>query len=274
MSAAVAAAAGAARRLGVPVRDPAVLRESSSVIVLLAPGGPVARVAGLTAAVRDNRAHRTREVDVARALAAAGAPVVAPFEPAGPHEQDGRLVTLWELAPGGPEPDGVAIGTALRACHVALRGYRRALPPLGSLLDEAIAVLERGVLEPADAELVRDGLAAVSEEIDAFHAPVQPLHGDASLGNALPGPLWNDWEDACIGPVEWDLACLVTSARVTGERRAVAEAALAAYGAVLPELFVRARGLQVVAWSGFAAAAGDTRARLRARLAWLRSQLG
>lgn len=39
MSAAVvvAAAVGAARRLGVPVRDPAVLRESSSVIVLLAP---------------------------------------------------------------------------------------------------------------------------------------------------------------------------------------------------------------------------------------------
>jgi len=171
VSAAVAAAAGAARRRGVPVRDPAVLRESSSVIVLLAPGGPVARVAGLTAAVRD-------------------------------------------------------------------------------------------------------GLAAVSAEIDAFHAPVQPLHGDASLGNALPGPLWNDWEDACIGPVEWDLACLVTSARVTGERRAVAEAALAAYGAALPELFVRARGLQVVAWSGFAAAAGDARARLRARLAWLRSQLG
>ena len=151
MSAAVAAAAGAARRVGVPVRDPAVLRESSSVIVLLAPGGPVARVAGLTAAVRD-------------------------------------------------------------------------------------------------------GLAAVSAEIDAFHAPVQPLHGDASLGNALPGPLWNDWED--------------------GERRAVAEAALAAYGAALPELFVRARGLQVVAWSGFAAAAGDARARVRARLAWLRSQLG
>jgi hypothetical protein len=107
-------------------------------------------VAGLTAAVRNNRAHRTREVAVARALAAAGAPVVAPFAPAGPHEHDGRLITLWALAPGG----------------------------------------------------------------------------------------------------------------------------LAAYGAPLPELFVRARGLQVVAWSGLAAAAGAARARLPARLAWLRGQLG
>jgi hypothetical protein len=131
VSAAVTSAVAVAERLGVPVREPAVLRESSSVIVL--------------------------------------------------------------LAPGGLEADGAAIGRALRACHAALRGY----------------------------------------------------------GGAL-----------------------VTSARVTGERFAVAEAALHAYGAPLPELFVRARGLQAVAWSGFAAPAGDARARLHARVAWLRSQLG
>jgi len=274
VSAAVTSAVTVAERLGVPVRDPAVLRESSSVIVLLAPGGPVARVAGLTAVVRDNRAHRTREVAVARALAAAGAPVVAPFAPAGPHEHDGRLITLWALAPGGLAEDGAAIGATLRACHAALRAYGGPLPPLRTLLDEAASVLARGALGRADAALVRDGLAAASEAIEAFPAPAQPLHGDAGLGNALAGPLWNDWEDAVVGPVEWDLACLVTSARVTGERRDVAEAALAAYGAPLPELFVRARGLQVVAWSGLAAVAGDKRARLPARLAWLRGQLG
>jgi aminoglycoside phosphotransferase (APT) family kinase protein len=101
--------------------------------------------------------------------------------------------------------------------------------------------------------------------------PVQPIHGDAGLGNVLVGPKWNDWEDACIGPVEWDLACLVTSARITGRRRDVADAALHAYGGELPDVFVQARGLQVVAWSGFAAASG-VETRLEQRLAWLRSQ--
>ena len=107
----------------------------------------------------------TSAVAVAERL---GAPVVAPFAPAGPHEHDGRLITLWALAPGGLAEDGAAIGATLRACHAALR----------------------------------------------------------------------------------------------------------AYGGPLPELFVRARGLQVVARSGLSAAAGDARARLPARLAWLRGQLG
>ena len=108
----------------------------------------------------------TSAVAVAERL---GAPVVAPFAPAGPHEHDGRLITLWALAPGGLAEDGAAIGATLRACHAALRAYG---------------------------------------------------------------------------------------------------------GPPLPELFVRARGLQVVARSGLSAAAGDARARLPARLAWLRGQLG
>ena len=251
MTAAVTSAVAVAERLGVPVRDPAVLRESSSVIVLLAPGGPVARVAGLTAAVRDNRAHRTREVAVARALAAAGAPVVAPFAPAGPHEHDGRLITLWALAPGGLAEDGAAIGATLRACHAALRAYGGPLPPLRRLLDEAASVLARGALGRADAALVRDGLAAASEAIEAFAAPAQPLHGDAGLGNALAGPLWNDWEDTSLGPVGWDAACLIAGSH--GE--AAQQAAYAAAGLRLDpgelSLWVEARRLQVEVWRAF-----------------------
>jgi Phosphotransferase enzyme family len=268
------AAVAVARELGLPVREPVVLRESSSVIVLLAPGGPVARVAGLTAAVRDNRAHRTRELAVARRLAAAGAPVVAPYEPAGPHEHGGQLLTLWQKAATEPAPTADEIGASLRACHTALRTYEGELPPLRALLDEAVAVLGRSVLEAGDRALVRDGLAAVAGEIAAFEMPVQPLHGDAGLGNVLAGPAWNDWEDACVGPVAWDLACLVTTARVTGEQTERAEGALASYGLDLPEPFVQARALQVIAWSGFAAAAGVGRTRLARRLDWLRSQLG
>jgi hypothetical protein len=158
------AAVAVARELGLPVRAPVVLRESSSVIVLLAPGGPVARVAGLTAAVRDNRAHRTRELAVARRLAAVGAPVVAPYEPAGPHEHAGQLVTLWQEAATEPAPASDEIGTSLRACHAALCDYSGELPPLRALLDEALAVLDRSTLDRGDRALVRDGMAGVAAE--------------------------------------------------------------------------------------------------------------
>src|SRR5256885_16615016 len=145
------AAVEVARRLGIPVEEPAVLRESSSVIVALAPGGPVARVAGLTASVRDNRAHRTREVEVGRFLRDVGwirshyatklgppLPIVAPYEPAGPHEHAGQLVTLWELAPAGLEEDPSAIGPSLRWCHEALDDYGDRLPQLTTPVVQAL----------------------------------------------------------------------------------------------------------------------------------------
>jgi thiamine kinase-like enzyme len=40
---------------------------------------------------------------------------------------------------------------------------------------------------------------------------MQALHGDAHFGNLLvtrDGLLWTDWEDAFLGPVEWDLASI------------------------------------------------------------------
>jgi hypothetical protein len=225
-----------------------VLAARSNVIVLLAPGGPVARIGGLTATVRDVREHFSREVDVARFVHAAGAPVVAPYEPAGPHERDGRALTLWELVPDGPEPGGEAIGAALRECHAALRGYRGELPPVRALLDEAVVVARRA-LDGDDRRLVVDGLARVTE---ALPDGGQALHGDAGLLNVLPGPRWYDWEDAVFGPVGWDLACLVTTRRVLDYDRLRAEAALRAAGGEPDPLLIHARALQTAAWSALA----------------------
>ena len=67
-------------------------------------------------------------------------------------------------------------------------------------------------------------------EIEALDLPRQPLHGDAHKKNVLKtrnGLVWTDFEDACSGPIEWDLACFV---RTSLEPR---EAALASYGARL-----------------------------------------
>jgi hypothetical protein len=232
-------------------------------MVLLAPGGPVARVGGLTARVRDVGEHFAREVELARFLAAAGAPAVPPAEPAGPHERDGRVLTLWELVPDGPEPGGAELGAALRACHEALRGYRAELLPLRALLDEA-AEVARMALDGEDRRLVVDGLARVAA---ALPDGGQALHGDAGLLNVLPGPVWNDWEDTCVGAVDWDLASLVTTPRVLGRERDRAEAALVAAGGEPEPLYVEARALQTAAWSALAGSAN-----LQRRLEWLRER--
>lgn len=63
---------------------------------MLARGGPVARVGGLKAIVRDLTPHYAREVAIAGWLAGAGAPAVAPWDLVGPFERRGRVVTFCQ----------------------------------------------------------------------------------------------------------------------------------------------------------------------------------
>jgi hypothetical protein len=217
--------------------------------VRLAPG-LIARVSGLVDEVRDTREHFAREVAIARHLA--GGPIVEPYEPAGPHEYAGRVITLWEEVSAGPPPDGMAIGCALRTCHERLASFGGDLPPLSALLDEAAA------LSPELAPRIARGAQALSA------LPVQPLHGDAGIGNVLSGPhpppRWNDWEDCCTGPLIWDVASLVARPRVMQTDLERAEAALAAYGDApgleLLDVAIEARVLQATAWSALSVARG------------------
>jgi hypothetical protein len=232
----------------------------SNEIVRLAPG-LVARVSGLVDEVRDTRVHFEREVAIARHLR--GGPVVEPYEPAGPHTCDGRVITLWHEVPPGPPAEGAAIGEALRDCHARLRTFDGELPPLRALLHEAAALSPE--LAPR--------LARCTDALDEL--PAQPVHGDAGLGNVLPGPRWNDWEDCCRGPVLWDMASLVARPRVMETDVERAEAALAAYGDApgrdeLLDVAVEARVLQATAWSALSVARGIADpAHLVKRRAWL-----
>ena len=84
---------------------------------------------------------------------------------------------------------------------------------VGPLTDiaTALTVSSDATLHRAAAELVPLALSW----------PRRPLHGDAHTGNVLmtpSGPLWTDFEDVCVGPVEWDLASMT-----------ITEDALAAY---------------------------------------------
>jgi Ser/Thr protein kinase RdoA (MazF antagonist) len=172
------------------------------------------------------------------------------------------VITLWEEAPAGPRPDGAAVGRALRACHERLASFDAELPPLRALLDEAAA------LSPDLAPRI----ARAAEQLEAL--PVQPLHGDAGIGNVLPGPRWNDWEDCCTGPLIWDVASLVARPRVMGTDLEIAEGALAAYGDApgleLLDVAIEARVLQATAWSALSVARGIADPEnLRKRRAWL-----
>jgi aminoglycoside phosphotransferase (APT) family kinase protein len=261
---AVDAAVAIARANGLRVEAPVVLRDRLNVLVHLRPAPVVARVAGTIARVRPGDEWLRRELAVAGALSAAGAPVVAPSAelPPGPHHHEGRILSFWthvpERGPASPE----AAGAALRDVHEALRRFSGVLPVLG-LLTEAEALLMKlaaeEAIDPPTAHDLHERLQELREPLSELRAPVQPLHGDAHLRNVLngpDGPLWNDWEDTCVGPVHWDAACLLARSRVTGEGGAEAEAALRAAGIDVDPgelaLWLDARILQGAIWGAYA----------------------
>ena len=91
-----------------------------------------------------------------------------------------------------------------------------------AVLGEARAIVERlardGTLGESDAAALRSAGADLTARLDELEPAMQPVHGDAHLGNVIntaAGPLWNDWEDTFAGPREWDLACLEASARIS-----------------------------------------------------------
>jgi aminoglycoside phosphotransferase (APT) family kinase protein len=283
---ALRAAVAVAEEKGLRFSKPAVLANASNLLVHLRPAPVVARVPTTIAAVRPGTAWFAREVAVAGHLARCGAPVVAPsaeIDP-GPHVHDGLPVTLWALVEAtGGALDARAAGRALHTCHEALADFPGVLPD-HAIFREARAILARldaaGALEPADAALARRDGARLAARIDALDVPLQAIHGDAHLGNVIQtarGPLWNDWEDAFRGPRAWDLACLHAAARAFGQAPEPVATAQAGYGddpdPDLLDLLVDARVYAGLAWTlVYAPHRADGRARVAARLAWLRAR--
>ena len=146
-----------------------------------------------------------REVSVAQFLATSDVPVVAPWADPGPHIAEGLEVSLWEWAEhDSSEVSPARFGAMLWPLHEALATYPGDLPTLvGPLTDIATALSMSAdpTLHRAAAELV-----PLAESW-----PRRPLHGDAHTGNVLDDagrPRWTDFEDVCVGPVEWDLASM------------------------------------------------------------------
>jgi hypothetical protein len=271
---AVAAALAVAREEGLHGLRPVVLRDAWHVLVHLQPLPIVARISTEPASPEIEPEQVRRELAVAGHASAAGAPVVPPADEIdpGPHERDGRAVTFWRFVESSGRLDARAAGRGLRAIHEALADYAGPLPAEGHPDDTARML---AALSPSpDVELLRraHGLRPATGG--------QALHGDAHLGNCLPtarGPLWHDFECACRGPREYDLAALVLRDRAGPGDRSAREA-LAAYGdhdAELLEASLPVYGAWV--WASMLSALPrrpELAPLLRERLAWLRRRVG
>jgi hypothetical protein len=219
---AVRAAVEVAAENGLRADDPVVLRDAWHVLVHLRPLPLVARVSsGRPYPEGPPEEDVIRELAVASHAARAGAPVVPPSDllDPGPHRHGGHVVAFWQYAGPPREVEPIAAGEALRAIHESLADYEGELPSLHS--DDLAGILDS--LEPsADVEFLRElGLRRPA-------GPAQAIHGDAHLANCLPGPLWHDFETACRGPRELDLAALRLSDEVRDDDPS--RIALEAYG--------------------------------------------
>jgi Phosphotransferase enzyme family len=274
------AAVNVARRNGLRVEQPVILSNGANLVVHLSPAPVVARVATLTAITRPRIEQAfAREIGLAAHLHDQGVPTVPPSAemPPGPHVEAGHVISFWRhISPPTepPELDGAGFGRMLRELHQVLRGYAGPIEPLGPsgppLADIAVYLTQVGNGERPLSMLTEDDVIAVRsmlDELPRFDADdAQPLHGDASPGNLIAssdGWLWSDFEEACRGPVAWDLASFSRT------RAFDPEVAWATYGdvnraALAP--FLRLRGLHALVWWLMYAerdSAADRRARAR-----------
>src|SRR5258708_35184986 len=123
---AVQAAQAVARRHGIAAAQARVLHDAPNVVVDLAPSPVVEKICRASVGDRGWR-KLTTELEIARPLTRAGAPVVGPSQelPPGPHAQGDFAMTFWRHQ--DHDPDALATsrgaGHALAQVHEALESY-------------------------------------------------------------------------------------------------------------------------------------------------------
>ncbi|MBK9001399.1 MAG: aminoglycoside phosphotransferase family protein [Myxococcales bacterium] len=283
--AAIAEVRALAAELGVPA-EPVVVADRSNLVLLLdVPGEPlIARVAMATSLVRVGLPWLRREIELTHFLAQRGGAVTQPaarVDP-GPYERGGLVISFWlaerlvaELA------DPVSAGTTLAALHAQLADYPMDRLPLWGGFDEgrqAFARAKQGTAFAPDElrklERAFEQAERIIESARARTASFQALHGDAHIRNVLAterGTLWTDWEDAFVGPVEWDIASLRSRAELFGEDLEHIEATCRAYSGPWDRTLARELGLvrnvQIIPWlAAFAERQPELLPRMRKRI--------
>ena len=209
---AIAAAISTASDLELTADDAVVLHDSNRVALRVVPCDILARVAGPAHA-----GVASLEVEIARRLAEVEAPVaaVAPRVGHRVYERDGFWITLWtyydSVAHPGVQP--AAYAGALKRLHAGLRNLDVMTPHFTDRVAEAHQLVARPEQTPtladADREILGNTLRSGTLAVVRRSATEQVLHGEPHPGNLLNttrGPLFVDFETACRGPVEFDLA--------------------------------------------------------------------
>jgi hypothetical protein len=262
-------AAIVARKAGIPRTEPVVLSCSRHVCVLLPELSTVARIGPATAA---DAASAIRELAVTRHLFQAGAPVVPPHEdmPSEPWVEEGMMVTLWPYvaheSAGYDDQNKVARAAhALRRVHHALADYRGELPSYREKIDGCVALLRGQDAPPTlaadDRRFLLSTYELLADSLMTLSVGMSPIHGDAHMGNvffAAGGPLWTDFEAACLGPREWDAAGVLHPT---------------AFQPLDPQVYrvmLGLRSLCVTVWCSALAADPDKRAAAQYHLAYLK----
>jgi Phosphotransferase enzyme family len=160
-----------------------------------------------------------------------------------PVRAGGYVATIWQaVSPSGSRPGGADLAGLLRAVH-AVPVYR-ALPDWDPLTDFDNRVRHTTMMACADRDFLLHRsaeLAAAVAELN-FALPATVLHGDAHLGNVIPGPggpVLCDFDSCAIGPPEWDLTPISVSA-VRFRRPPTHQ-----------RDFIKAYGFDVRGWEGF-----------------------
>ena len=248
---AIEASQAVARKFGVQPEHPTVLKDTNHTIVHLRPSPIVAKVS-VEKRFRQRSSSLEREVQVTGLLAVCSAPVVRPCRilPPGPHRTASTELTFWDYCPADTSRSvkGDEVGRSLRAIHNALLELGPSLPPLPHFtlqLDEADELLQRATPVPQLPDLDRLFLlnlsSRIKEAIRKRQFENRPVHGECNAGQTIltaGGLVWLDFEAACTGPKEWDLAVLD-------------DESVKAYGAVDPlliSLMRTARTLCVTTW--------------------------
>ncbi len=173
-------------------------------------------------------------------------------------------MTFWQFVEHDASrslPSAHELGGSLRELHAALADFPGELGQLSEVrdwLDRLAAELRPSSgFSPQERELLRSHLRELTPNVFESPLPTQAIHGDASIGNLLrtdTGLIWNDLEDACVGPVHWDVAGLILEVRAHGRSEAFVADVLRAYGGLeMEELddFVAAHVLYSTVWQAF-----------------------
>jgi hypothetical protein len=248
-----AVACAAAHAAGLSAEGARLLKFTNNAVVALPAAQAVLRIAGSTAV----RSRVPAVVAAARWFEQLALPAVRllPGVPQ-PLEVEGHLVTVWRAVPAhhtAPGPEDLA--GALRALHAMTAPPP---PPIGRW--DVVGALRRRLAEAAG--VARDDVAFLAGELAAVEAalpgitalpPLLPpgvVHGDAFLGNVLPGAVRRpaagtggavlcDFDGVGVGPREWDLVPVAVGALRFD------------YGHDLQQRFARAYGADVTTWPGF-----------------------